>query len=78
LKKLMGKLPPSEGGWTHSLRFLEAKTMARWGISPSGFWALDEEDRAFMIQFMITESDIASYESYLAERKARKRTSSQQ
>ena len=56
----MSKLPLKDTGWTTSIRYLEAKAMARWNLLPSEWDELSDYDKAFMMQFINTEADISA------------------
>jgi len=51
-------LDPSK--WTTSQRYSEAQAMARWNVLPSEWDELDAYDKAFMLEFIRTESNIDS------------------
>ena len=42
-------------------------------MAPSTFWALDQDDQAYMMALLHTEASMAAWESQEAERKAKKK-----
>ncbi len=49
------------------------QTAARFGCTPSEFWALGQDDQAYMMALVEVERAMSAWESQEAERKAKKK-----
>lgn len=47
---------------------------ARWGVPPSEFWSLSEDDQAYMMALVDVERRMSAWESQEAEREAKRRS----
>lgn len=56
------KLP--RGEWEFNQRFYELKTARAWGLTPNEFWALDDEQQAWMLAVQVTEANMAAVEAH--------------
>jgi len=61
------------GPWKASQRLTQMQAAARFGLPPSQFWALEEEDQAFMMALVQVELRMGAWESQEAEREAKRK-----
>jgi hypothetical protein len=51
----------------------QLQAAARFGLYPSQFWALAEDDQAYMMALVRVEASMAAWESQEAEREAKRK-----
>jgi len=68
----LSKLRIKAGEWEHSQRFAEITAAYEWKLTPSEFWALPEEDQAYMLAYLQTKNKIAAHEAQLQEARLRR------
>ena len=71
--KTLEQLKFKPGNWNYSIRYSEAHTAKEWGMIPSQFRLLSDEDKATMIAFEIVSNKIQEYEQQVQQAEAQKK-----
>ena len=58
-------LPLDPGNWDHSGQFSDVHTAFKWGLKPSQFWQLTEEDAQQMGFKSVSELDASFMTAYI-------------
>ena len=63
------QLPVKASNWRSSRRLTEVQTAKSWGLTPSQFYDLDEDDQAYMMALDLAEGLMSSWETQVASDK---------
>lgn len=70
LKQIREELSDRKPGkWSHSKTYEDVEVAHDEHLAPSVFWAIEENDRAYMIARKRTHSTMEAWENYLHEKK---------
>ena len=73
IRKLLNERAKREGHWSYSVYMEVSRASRRWGLTPSKFCQLSDEDRAECIALERVEATMQAWESYQLEREIERR-----
>lgn len=71
LEEIRAKLPKSY--WRHSRVFEDVGVAVEMGMTPTYFWTLPDNDKAYLVAYQRAKATIQGYEQYLAERESKRK-----